>query len=155
MKEKHAPKKRRGKIRVNEPLTDELLDELRAAPDPVSFANKHHITERSLREYLLQLLDEKNLRQADVINAIDVSYTYGYHIFTGKRENVSRDIVLQIAFAMKCTLQEANRLLQASGNNELYCKNRRDAIIIFCLDKGYTLQHADEELYRFGEDTIC
>ena len=56
---------------------------------------------------------------------------------------------------MKLTLKEADRLLQAAGVNELYCKNRRDAIIIFCLDRGYDLQKTDEELYRFGEDTIC
>ena len=45
-------------------------------------------------------------------------------------------------------------MLQAAGHNELYCKTRRDAIIIFCIDKRYTLMHADEELYRFGENTI-
>ena len=30
----------------------------------------------------------------------------------------------------------------------------RDAIIIFCLDHGYTLMRTDEELFRFGEETI-
>lgn len=40
------------------------------------------------------------------------------------------------------------------GCNELYCKNRRDAIIIFCIDHGETLQTADEQLYAFHEDTI-
>lgn len=49
---------------------------------------------------------------------------------------------------------EANRLLQAGGANELYCKNRRDAIVIFAISHGYTLQKTEEELYRFGEATI-
>ena len=44
--------------------------------------------------------------------------------------------------------------MQAGGVNELYCKNRRDAIIIFALSHGYTLQKTEEELYRFGEETI-
>ena len=56
---------------------------------------------------------------------------------------------------MKLTLQQANRVLQAAGHNELYCKNRRDAIIIFCLDHGCTLRETDDELFRFNEDTIC
>ena len=63
--------------------------------------------------------------------------------------------MLQLAFAMHLSLKEADRLLQAAGANGLYCKNRRDAIIIFCLDHGYGLQKTDEELYRFNEDTIC
>ncbi len=56
---------------------------------------------------------------------------------------------------MQLGLRETDRLLQAAGANELYCKNRRDAIIIFAVQKGYTLQKVNEELYRFGEETIC
>ena len=62
--------------------------------------------------------------------------------------------MLPLAFAMRCTLQETNRMLQAAGVNELYVKNRRDAIIIFCLEHGYGLMKTNEELFRFGEDPI-
>ena len=80
--------------------------------------------------------------------------TFGYQIFKGTRK-ASRNKVLQLAFAMRLNLRETDRLLQAAGVNELYCKDRRDAIIIFAVQKGYSLQKADEELYRFGEETIC
>ena len=75
-------------------------------------------------------------------------------LFTGKKRNPDRNILLQLLFAMGCTLTEANRALQAAGKNSLYCKNRRDAIIIFCLDRGYSLQEADQALFDFGEQTI-
>ena len=144
---------RKRKRRVKEPLTDELLAELLAAPDPARFAAAHRITERSLPEYLQQLLDEKGLARAAVVRDAGLNETFGYQIFTGAR-HASRGKILQLVFALHCTLQEASRLLQAAGHNELYCKNRRDAIIIFCLDKKYTLLHTNEELYRFGEETI-
>ena len=108
---------------MKEPLTEELLKELLASPDPAEFADSHDIT-------------------------------FGYQIFVGQR-NASRNKLLQIAFALGCTLRETNRLLHAGGVSQLYCKNRRDAIMIFCIDRGYTLMRANEELYRFGEDTIC
>lgn len=149
----HKPKRKR-KRRVKEPLTNELLDELLSAPDPVKFANKHKLTKRVLSEYLQQLLDEKKLVQSKVINASGVQYTYGYQIFTGSRANPDRNVLLQLLFAMGCTLQEANRALQAAGKNELYCKNRRDAIIIFCLEHGYSLQEADQALFDYREQTI-
>ena len=148
------PERKKRKRRVKEPLTDELLAELLDAPDPARFADAHRITERSLPEYLQQLLDEKGLARAAVVRDAGLNETFGYQIFTGAR-HASRDKILQLVFALHCTLQEANRLLQAAGHNELYCKNRRDAIIIFCLDKKYTLLHTNEELYRFGEETIC
>lgn len=145
---------RKRKRKVKEPLTDELLGELLNAPDPAAFASKHKLATRSLSEYLQAMLAEKGLIQSKVINASGVQYTYGYQLFTGSRANPDRNVLLQILFAMGCTLQEANRALQAAGKNELYCKNRRDAIIIFCLDHGYTLQEVDQALFDYGEQTV-
>lgn len=151
MKE-HANKKRR-KRRVKEPLTEELLEELLEAPSLASFVDSKHANERTLSQYLQQLLDDHNLKRSEVIRAAGLNETFGYQIFMGQR-GASRNKVLQLAFAMKLTLRECNRLLQAAGVNELYCKSRRDAIIIFCLEHAYTLQKTDDELYRFGEETI-
>lgn len=139
---------------MKEPLTEELLDELLASPSAVSFTAKHRIKERTLSDYLQFLLEEKGLVRAQVIRAAGLNETFGYQIFTGARKP-GRNKVLQLAFAMQLDLREANRLLKASGANELYCKNRRDAIIIFCLEKGYDLRKTDEELYRFKEETIA
>lgn len=146
--------RRKRKRRVEEPLTDELLQELLSSPNPAKFADKHKITQRSLPDYLQCLLDEHDLKRSEVIRAAGLNETFGYQIFMGSR-NASRNKLLQLVFAMRLSLKEANRLLQAAGTNELYCKNRRDAIVIFCLERGYSLQKTDEELYRFGEETIC
>ena len=139
---------------MEEPLTEALLEELLSSPDPKTFIDSNNVSTRSLSEYLQQLLNEKGLERAKVVREAGLNETFGYQIFTGAR-NASRDKILQIAFAMKLSLKETDRLLQAAGVNELYCKNRRDAIIIFSLQEGYSLQRTDEELYRFGEETIC
>ena len=139
---------------AEEPLTEELLAELLDAPSPIAFTDAYHITSRSAAEYLNCLLDKKGLKRASVIKAAGLNETFGYQIFKGERQG-SRNKMLQLAFAMQLSLTEANRLLQAARVNELYPKDRRDAIIIFCLDKGYTLREAECELYRFGEATIC
>ena len=138
---------------MKEPLTDELLDELRASSDPAAFASKHKITQRNLPEYLQQLLDEKGLSRPRVVATAGLNPTYGYDIFTGKK-HPSREKILPLLIAMGCTLQETNRALQAAGVNELYVKNRRDAIIIFCIEHGYSLMKTNEELFRFGEESI-
>lgn len=139
---------------MREPLTEELLNELLSSPDPNSFLLSANPSRRSLAEYLQQLLDEKGLERSKVVREAGLNDTFGYQIFKGTRK-ASRDKVLQLAFAMQLGLRETDRLLQAAGANELYCKNRRDAIIIFAVQKGYTLQKVNEELYRFEEETIC
>ena len=139
---------------MKEPLTEELLDELLSSPSPAAFLSKANSSKRSLAEYLQQLLDEKGLQRSKVVHEAGLNDTFGYQIFKGTRK-ASRNKVLQLAFAMHLNLRETDRLLQAAGVNELYCKNERDAIIIFAVQKGYSLQKTDEELYRFGEETIC
>lgn len=137
-----------------ERLTEELLDELLSTSDLEGYLEERAPGGRTLSEYLQQLLAEKGLERSRVVRMANLNDTFGYQIFQGTR-HPSRDKVLQIAFAMALTLRETNRALKAAGTNELYCKDRRDAIIIFCLDRGCSLQKVNEELYRFGERTIC
>ena len=139
---------------MEEPLTEELLSELLDAPDPFTFISEHDIKTQTLSRYLRQLLEDKGLKRVDVIHEAGLNETYGYEIFIGEKKNPSRDKLIALAFAMRLTLLEANRLLKIGGLNELYCKNRRDAIIIFCLSHGYSLSKTEDELYRFKEDTI-
>ena len=137
-----------------EPLTEGVLDELLSAPNPEAYLDSHDFGERTLSEYLQRLLEEKHLERAQVVRMANLNETFGYQIFKGER-NPSRNKVLQIAFAMALSLRETNRALSAAGVNALNCKNRRDAIIIFCIDRGCSLQKVNEELYRFGEETVC
>lgn len=139
---------------MDERITEEILAELLASPSIEGFLGENAINEVTLSEYLQQLLDKKGLKRAEVIRKANLNATFGYQVFTGAR-GAGRDTILQLVFAMELTLREANRLLQAAGVNGLYCKNRRDGIIIFCIEHSYSLQETDEELYRFGEETIC
>lgn len=137
-----------------ERITEELLAELLDTASVDEFLDKNDAQAPSLPEQLQRLLDEKNLKRVDVVRMANLNATFGYQVFTGAR-GAGRNTILQIAFAMALTLRETNRLLQAAGANSLYCKTRRDGIIIFSLEHSYSLQKANEELYRFGEETIC
>ncbi len=135
-------------------LTEELLAELLDAPSIDGYVANHDFPATDLASYLQKLLEEKGLARSRVVRMADLNETFGYQIFTGAR-HPSRDKVLQIAFAMALTLRETNRALTAAGASRLDCKDRRDAIIIFCIDRGCSLQKVNEELYRFGEKTVC
>lgn len=139
---------------MEEPLTEDLLEKLLIADDPASFLGKNDIGQRDLPGMLADLLDSKGLRRVDVVHAAQLNETFGYQIFKGQRKP-SRNKVLQLALAMGLDLRETDRLLQAASVSTLYCKDRRDAIIIYCIDHDATLAETNECLYEFGEDTIC
>jgi len=136
-----------------EVLTEELLNELLFSSSAGHYIDTHDLATSSLSGYLTQLLREKDLKKSEVIKKSGLNETFAYQIFSGDRK-ASRNKVLQLAFAMELSLREAQRLLKQAGVNELYCKNRRDAIIIYCLSRKCPLIKVDAELYKFGEETI-
>ena len=88
----------------------------------------------TLKCYLEELLETKGLNKADEIREANIARTYGYQIFQGERL-ASRDKLIALSAAMHLTLQECNRLLTIAKAGILYCKNRRDAILIFGLER--------------------
>ena len=136
-----------------ERLTEELLERLLAAQSPEAYLDQDLTLERELPDYLRGLLAEKGLKRADVIRASGLNGTFVYDVFAGK-SRLSRDNALMLALGLGCSLRETQRLLRLDGVSELWPKVRRDAVIIWCVEHGFTRSRTDDELYRLGEKTL-
>lgn len=138
-----------------ERLTEELLNDLLFTDSLSSYLNNELLkTDISLSDYLNGQLAAKRLKKSVVIRNSKLNPTFAYQLFSGDR-NASKDKLLQIAFSMGLDLIETQRLLKIANAGELYCKNRRDAIIIYCLSKELSLAETDDTLFKFRESTIC
>ena len=138
-----------------EPLTEDLLEQLLAAATPEAYldAREPGQGDRDLADYLAELMSARGLRRTEVIRASGVNPTFAYQVFQGTRRP-GRDNALMLAFGLRCDLRETQRLLRLAGAAELWCKDRRDAILIWCLGHGLTRTQADDELFRLGEPTM-
>lgn len=134
-------------------LTEELLERLLSCSNMDDFLQEAEPADRSLAEYLYELLAAHSLKRAQVVRASGLNATVVYDIFAGKSKP-GRDHAVMLAFGLGCNLREAQRLLRQAGVSELYCKIRRDAILIWCIENGLTRAEADDELYRLGEKTL-
>lgn len=137
----------------DEPLTEELLARLLASSSPDAYLAEAPTYDRTLADYLAGLLREKGLMRSEVLRSSGLDAAYGYQIFQGTRVP-GRDHAIMLAFGLRCDLREAQRLLRLAGADELWCKRRRDAIIIFCMEHGYDRARCDDELWRLGERTL-
>ena len=104
----------------------------------------------SLEEHLDALLDQKETSRAEVIYRARLDTVYGYQIFNGTRKP-SRDKLLQLAFGFPLTYKETLTLLRIAGVDSLYVRRRRDSMIIFALNKGFSLEQLKELLEQEGE----
>lgn len=136
-----------------ERLTEDLLERLRAAATPESYLREGATVERTLPDYLFQLLRDRGIKRSEVVRASGLNSTVVYDIFAGK-SRPGRDRAVMLAFGLRCTVRETQRLLRLAGVAELWAKQRRDAIIIWCIEQGMDRTECDDELWRLGESTL-
>ncbi len=137
-----------------ERITEELLEQLLASATPEAYLSADGTTvDRSLPDYLYEILNAHGLKRADVVRGSGINATVIYDIFNGK-SRPGRDHAIMLAFGLGCDPRECQRLLRLAGVAELWCKVRRDAILIWCVENRRTREQADDELYRLGEKTL-
>lgn len=116
--------------------TDNLDDILEKIPD-LSFS------------LLLESFCEKaHMTKSDLIKKTNLDRTYAYQIFNNTK-NPSQDKVIQLALALSLNLHDTNLLLTLSNNKSLYPKLKRDAVIIFCINKKYSVMETNELLDEY------
>ncbi|MCR5805336.1 MAG: helix-turn-helix transcriptional regulator [Clostridia bacterium] len=107
----------------------------------------------SLDNHIKNLLKEKGMTPSGLIKASRIERTYCYQILNG-RKRPGRDKVLAIALALELTLEETQRLLAIAKEGVLYPKSRRDSVIIFALNKHYSLINTNLLLANYNEAEI-
>ena len=136
--------------------SDELLDMLKSAQ---SFEQgreelkEYQITE-SLSETLNTLAKSKNAKLADVMVRSGLKKAYFYSLFSGTRNNPSRDILIQLGFGFEMSFDEVQEFLKHRGAAQLYPRIPRDGVIIYCFQRGMSLMDCDELLMESGEPLL-
>lgn len=108
----------------------------------------------SLAEYLELLLNEKGLRKSDVIKRSNMDKNYAYQIFNGNKTHPSRDKMIALAIGMGLNVLETRKLLKIAGACDLYARNPRDSVLIYCLHKGAGLMEVNELLSDYNLDIL-
>lgn len=134
-------------------LTEDLLRHIIAASSPDEYLAEGETMDRSLSDYLFDLLRERGIKRADVVRASGLHQTVVYDIFSGK-SYPGRDNAIMLAFGLGCDLVETQRLLRLAGVSELWSKVRRDAIVIWSIKEGLSREECDDELWRLDEKTL-
>lgn len=136
--------------RKTERLTGDLLKRLLERNDLNEYLREDNVIDRDLPEYLNELRTKRGLNRNAVARSAGMNPTYVYDIFSGKSKP-TRDYAIALSLGLNCDLTETQRLLRLAGVAELWCKQRRDVIIMWCVNNGYDRVAVDNELMRFGE----
>lgn len=135
--------------------TDDLRQELMEVEDLNRFLSENETSfeAKECGELLQRLFEATEISKAELARRSGMSTVYLYQVFSGLRRP-SRDRIICLCFGLACSLDTTQELLKRSGYLPLYPKNRRDAVILFALNKGMALQEANDLLFRENEETL-
>lgn len=136
--------------------TDDLMNILMSKEDLPQYIeeNSNEFLQSSLCQYLNQLQAEHGLKKGDIIADALVERSYGYQIFSGRKEMPSRDVLISLAIAMKLSLDEAQSLLRIAHMAMLYPRVKRDSIILHSIAKHESVIQCNTSLESFGEPIL-
>lgn len=135
--------------------TDVANDNIKKATTFKDFLakNQGNMLTMTLSDYLMQLLKQKKLKRARVIQDSGLEKAYVYQIFKGEKRP-SRDKLIALAFGLHLNIEETQRMLKLGGCSELYARTKRDALILFCIFRKKSIYDTDAALYKWGLTTL-
>ena len=95
--------------------------------------NAKELLDIPLCRYLNALIEKKGYTKAQVIRDSGINRRFFFDILSCKR-NPSRDYVLRILMALQIPLKNIQWLLRATGYAQLYARDKRDSVIIYCIN---------------------
>ena len=137
--------------------TDELNNELKEADDIRHFIakNEDELITKKISAFLNEIIDRKNLKKSQIIEAANLHKSYGYELFSGKKEMPSRDVMLRLAIAMGLDLDETQKLLKYSELPPLYARNSRDSVIIYAINNKKNVMNCNLLLEELGHKSLA
>lgn len=132
-----------------------LQSELKKATNLEEFikANEDSLKAQTVPDFLNEMMIKYDVEKSDVVKRSGLSGTYAYQIFDG-RKSAGREKLIQLAFGFPLNYEETQRLLRLGGHNELYVKKKREAFVMYALERGFDIDQVNELLYQNGEETF-
>ena len=151
-------KKKHFKGIIMAKTTDDLLRQLSdintlSELQNFSTVSQENSSELSFHDYLAGLLEASSFSAGELIRRSEIQRNYAYQILNGSKRP-GRDKVVSLCLALSLPLSETQRALTVAGEGILYPKNRRDSILIFCINKGLSVQETNELLYELEENPL-
>lgn len=134
---------------------ERLYEGLLAAEDLDQFLseNEEVFQDGSFLESLQQVFDQQKMTKAELARRASLSEVFVHQIFSGTRFPF-RNKVICLCLAVGLDVKETNRLLALASFATLAPLRRRDCIIMFGLEKGWTVAEINQKLKEKNQQTL-
>ena len=131
--------------------TSDFLRRLFKSPDLEVFMQSHaaEMEISPFHVYITNICESCGQVPEQIIKRAGIERTYGHQLFNGTRKP-SRDKVIQLAFGLGLDTDGTQELLKIAQKSLLYPKIKRDAAILYCLEKKKDFLETQSVLEALG-----
>lgn len=115
--------------------------------------NSNDFLNVSLNQYLKELIDQKGCTKAQIIRESGINRRYFFDILSGKSKP-TRNNVLRVLLALQTPLKNVQWLLRATGYAQLYARDKRDSVIIYCINHQSSVNDCNTMLNKVNFELI-
>lgn len=135
--------------------TDIVLQNLHNAKSMTAFfdENKELFVHVSIGQYIEQEIQSRKLTKAKIIRESGINKRYFMDILAGKKMPTRRYII-RIFLALGLELCNVQWYLKACGYHQLYVRDKRDCIIMYCVDHKLSVKECNAMLNRIGQENL-
>ncbi|MCK5129992.1 MAG: helix-turn-helix transcriptional regulator [Clostridiales bacterium] len=127
--------------------TEKILDHLSGTGSLTEFfqENKEVFNLLTIGEYIELELKNRKLTKASIIRKSGINKRFFFDILAGKK-TPSRRYIIRLFLALNVDFSDVQWYLKACDYPQLYVKNKRDSIIIYCLNNKLTVSECNKML---------
>lgn len=136
--------------------TEELISEIKCTNnlDVYMLENKEEFNKEMFLNTLKAHYAHSGMSQEANAERSMLSHGFVNNILNNAKRP-GRDTVIKLSFGLSLTVDKTNRLLKLAGHGQLYPRFERDAIMLFCLNKGVSLVDANILLSKRLEQVLA
>ena len=135
--------------------TEKILDELESANSIAAFLeeNRGLFNDKPIGEYIQLEIEKRNLKKSCIIKRSGINKRY-FNDIIAHTKTPNRRYIIRIFLAMQLDLCDIQWYLKACDYPQLYAKNKRDAVIIYCINNKLSVDECNLMLNNIGLENL-
>ena len=115
--------------------------------------NRKAYTEMTIGDYIEMEIKKAGATKAKIIHDSGINRRFFFDILSGKKLP-SRRYIIRIFLALKLPLSDVQWYLKATDYSQLYARDKRDCVIIYCINHRIPVAECNAMLNKIGLENL-
>lgn len=136
--------------------TQDLMEELQDSRCDIEMYLSKNVGDfvfQDVKQFWENAVQKSGLSKSNIINKADFSYCYFYDVING-RKLPGRDKIIRLILTMHLDVDDCQEALRLCGKSALYPRVKRDSVLLYAINNGFSVYQANELLHRNGEENL-